>query len=101
MPHNLSSARKSLNGGGADAAAAAAVAGVDGEAAGAVAAAEAAACPGDVAAGARSYEAGGLFLNSRWWAGRRFRPLASTAPIFLGLAFHRRRFRIFDFDPMR
>jgi hypothetical protein len=75
MPHNRSSARKSLSGAAADAAAAAAVA-VDaaGEAAGAVAVAEAAACPGDVAAGARSHEAGGLFLNSRWWVGSGVRP---------------------------
>ena len=51
MPHNLSSANKSLGAAGADAAAAGAVAaGAAGEAAGAVAAAEAAAGPGVIAA---------------------------------------------------
>ena len=56
MPHNLSSANKSLGAaGGADAAAAGAVAvGAAGEAAGAVAAAEAAAGPGVIAASVRA-----------------------------------------------
>jgi hypothetical protein len=55
MPHNLSLARKLLNGGGVDVADAAAVA-VDaaGEAAGAAAVAEAAACPGAAVLGVRT-----------------------------------------------
>jgi hypothetical protein len=55
MPHNLSLARKSLNGGGVDVVDAAAVA-VDaaGEAAGAAAVAEAAACPGAAVLGVRT-----------------------------------------------
>ena len=49
----------------------------------AAAAAEVAARLGDVAAGARPHEAGGLFLNGRWLAGSGVRPLPSAAGLLI------------------